>query len=393
MKKLVVILILFFSATVFAESINVKKSIKLHKDVMKGYKNTWRLSCTFTNDNKCLAPDYAFNIVEKKDNYPVRLGNKSVRFELRRGDCHQKRPNSYNDCKAKPPSERHELTEEHDKLTVSRGVTWHAHSMFLPENTPVINSDWITMGQFHNLGDAGPPVNFDLKKRQFQLVTRFLCQQPKKFEKNVSCNSDEYGNRIVKLISEEDLFGKWNDFVVNANWTKNFDKGFFKLWVNGKLAYHYQGRTVAPGNQISVQFGIYREAASKNDENATHVVFYDELRIAYKSCKKLKLEDLGYSCKELEKQKINNIHTISKPNTEIGKLSKEERYVKALTDRISKKIISTNSLPKDKAKKVIKWVNKELKKWVKEDSDGINTGKLVIKKTQSLTEKGIAKFK
>ena len=35
----------------------------------------------------------------------------------------------------------------------------------------------------------------------------------------------------------------------------------------------------------------------------------------------------------------------------------------------------------------------EVKRSVKEDGDGINTGKLVIKKTQSLTEKGIAKFK
>ena len=175
------------------------------------------------------------------------------------------------------------------------------------------------------------------------------------------------------MIDNENLFGKWNDFIVNANWSSNIETGYFKLWVNGKLAYHFNGITVAKGNQISIQFGIYRGAAPDNNENATHVVFYDELRMAYKSCKKLKLKDLGYSCKELEKQTIDTIHTISEPTTEIGKLSKEERYVKTLTDRISKKIIRANSLSEGKATKVIKWVNKELKKWAKKDSDAIDT--------------------
>ena len=109
--------------------------------------------------------------------------------------------------------------------------------------------------------------------------------------------------------------------------------------------------------------------------------------------KKLKLKDLGYSCKDLESQKIKNIHTISEPKTEIGKLSQEERYIKTLTNRISKKIIIANSLSDDKAKKVIKWVNKELVKWSKDDDDEINTVGGRKEKMQSLTKKGIKKFK
>ena len=34
----------------------------------------------------------------------------------------------------------------------------------------------------------------------------------------------------------------------------------------------------------------------------TQIVYYDEIRHA-KSCKKLKLKELGYSCKEIESQK------------------------------------------------------------------------------------------
>ena len=51
-----------------------------------------------------MVPDYAFQVVNKSDGHPVRLGKKSIRFELRSGDCHQKKPTSYNDCKANPPA-------------------------------------------------------------------------------------------------------------------------------------------------------------------------------------------------------------------------------------------------------------------------------------------------
>ena len=86
---------------------------------------------------------------------------------------------------------------------------------------------------------------------------------------------------------------------------------------------------------------------------------------------------------------VNSILTV----TEIASLTKEERYVKTLTDRISKKIISANSLSENKGKKVIAWVNKELKKWAKEEEDEINTIEGRKKKIQSLTKKGIKKFK
>ena len=127
MKKFLILFFILFSPNLFAKDVNYKQSIKLHKDVMTGYNTKWSATCTYTDDNKCLAPDYAYNVVDKKDNYPVRIGNKSLRFELRSGDCHQKRPGSYNDCKATPPAERHEFSEEWDKTTVSRAQ----HGIFI----------------------------------------------------------------------------------------------------------------------------------------------------------------------------------------------------------------------------------------------------------------------
>ena len=58
------------------------------------------------------------------------------------------------------------------------------------------------------------------------------------------------------------------------------------------------------------KFGIYRGAAPKNSKENAHVVYYDEIRYAKKSCKKLKLKNLGYSCSDLESQKLEKIHKI-----------------------------------------------------------------------------------
>ena len=49
--------------------------------------------------------DYGFKIVDKKNNNPVRAGNKSIRFEIRAGDCYSSK--NWNDCEKK--RERHEL--------------------------------------------------------------------------------------------------------------------------------------------------------------------------------------------------------------------------------------------------------------------------------------------
>jgi hypothetical protein len=98
------------------------------------------------------------------------------------------------------------------------------------------------------------------------------------------------------------MYGKWNDILVNAKWTHKKD-GFFKIWINGKLAYHHKGRTQEKGELIEFHVGVYRSFMSRTSgSDPTQIAYYDEIRHA-KSCKKLKLKELGYSCKEIEIQK------------------------------------------------------------------------------------------
>ena len=51
--------------------------------------------------------DYGVQVVNKSDGHPVRIGKKSLRFEIRGGDC-QRNSKGWNDCELK--RERHELT-------------------------------------------------------------------------------------------------------------------------------------------------------------------------------------------------------------------------------------------------------------------------------------------
>ena len=148
----------------------------------------------------------------------------------------------------------------------------------------------------------------DLEHDQFLLVTRFLCIHPKKIGK--SCLSNDPENRRIKILDSDQLFGKWNDFIFSANWTNNEKKGYFKFWLNGELIYHFKGRTIGPEKDDAAihQLGIYRGAA-KTSGDANHVVYYDQMKIA-KSCKKINLKKLGYSCKDLESQKLKKIHSI-----------------------------------------------------------------------------------
>tara|TARA_B100000902_G_scaffold187506_1_gene179546 strand:+ start:733 stop:1761 length:1029 start_codon:yes stop_codon:yes gene_type:complete len=101
----------------------------------------------------------------------------------------------------------------------------------------------------------------------------------------------------------------WYDFVYHLNFDKNNpDHEFIKLWLNGELVVNNQGQgktlwwPTMPGieeweNKITFHFGIY---GSKKD-NAFHSAYFDEVHKS-NSCENLKLERLGYNCKNLNNQ-------------------------------------------------------------------------------------------
>ena len=109
-------------------------------------------------------------------------------------------------------------------------------------------------------------------------------------------------NRQSKILDSSEMYGKWNDILVNVKWTHEED-GFFKIWTNGKLAFHHKGKTQDKDELIEFHIGVYRSYLSNtSNPDATQIAYYDEIRHA-ETCKKLKLKDLGYSCKEIESQR------------------------------------------------------------------------------------------
>ena len=378
MKKLLGILVLglvvTFSSNGISGEMNVfKKKIKLPKDVAQGYKNAWKFCCNLDSETR-LTPDYAFKIVNKSEGHPVRLGEQSIRFEIRRGDCGVGE-GGYDDCQTggrhgDVGSERHELSMM-KHLSNLKGVTWHTFSLYLPNDFPIKGFNHITMGQFHSDGDGHPAFNWSIGNawsfgdKGYELSRRTACNLPKYYKEQKkdtgNCSLSWPSNKIQTVIQPKDLLGQWHDVVFNVKWSLK-QNGYFKQWINGKLVYHYQGSNLTPGEKEGFNFGIYREPRKNAPKEVTQVAYYDEIRYAKKSCKKLKLEDLGYSCADLEKQTIDSIDTIGTDCLENNLCTNQDlkihRIKHVLSERIANKI--TEAINSSDIETITTWAFKYL---------------------------------
>ena len=131
MKKLlgIVVLVLFWCNSVLA--------VSLPKDVVSGSKFTKSLTGSYYKK-------YGMQVVDKKDGHPVRTGEKSIRFEVRAGDCGKDKDGGWNDCEK--DRERHELS---GKYRVSKGERWYAWSIYLPNDFINVYPTSTMLAQFH----------------------------------------------------------------------------------------------------------------------------------------------------------------------------------------------------------------------------------------------------
>ena len=271
-KTLFIIIIVLFSTNAFANKCtsSFSKSFSISSDV--GFGNQYKKSL-FNNFKK-----HGVCIVEKSKGHPTRLGQESLRFEVKSGDCGYNK--GWDDCKK--DRERHELSGNRH----SDGEYWYAWSIYLPKDFKNIYPTKLAMGQFH--------------QSKGHVVWMFQNADGGYFVDN-----QVYGrtSRTDRILNQEEMLSRWNDILINANWTdKNI--GFFRVWVNGKLSYKYHGPTKTKGKKVYQKFGVYRSFMSrykmaKNvDLVPGQVVYFDEVRTG-KSCSKLKLEQLDYDCNDL----------------------------------------------------------------------------------------------
>ena len=160
MKKLLGILVLgsLCCNIGFADVKDVLKKIKSNKDISTGFKkfkdtgegksNHWRI--TYQKDvlkSKSEMRKHILQIVKKSEDYPVRLGKESLRFEVRNGDSWGWDVNN--------DRERVELI-----ICCANKTTWNAWSVYFPNDFKIIFPAKNAMGQFHSDGYHPPQFMF-----------------------------------------------------------------------------------------------------------------------------------------------------------------------------------------------------------------------------------------
>ena len=251
MKKISVIILVsfFYCHTAFSE--------KLSNDVVSGSKFKKSLTGNYYKE-------YGMKVVDKKDGHPVRAGEKSIRFEVRAGDCGKDKDGGWNDCKK--DRERHELS---GRNRVSKGERWYAWSIFMPKDFKNVDPVSVILGQFHQ--EKKHVIWMFKNKRGGYWIENYV---------------PEYTVGSTQIFSKEELLGKWNDILVNVNWTHK-DDGYFKLWANNKLVLDFKGATKSKGVKTYFKFGIYRSKVSiykqiHKKDIPIQVVYFDEVRVGKK---------------------------------------------------------------------------------------------------------------
>ena len=184
-------------------------------------------------------------------------------FEVRSGDCFAN-PGGWNDCEH--DRERSELAENNSKPNRHGSEYWYGWNIYFPEDYVNIYPTKTALGQFHQR-NANPIWMFD----------------------NASSSG---GYRVVgsigllktkqKLISEEDLRGKWHKIEVHAKWSRS-DTGVFQVWVNGDLKVDYKGKTMT-AKEVYFKYGIYRSymvnyrAEFKTSAVPAQTVYYSNVK-------------------------------------------------------------------------------------------------------------------
>jgi len=191
-----------------------------------------------------------------------RQGPRSIKFELRHGDC--SRNSGWSDCAN--DRMRHELSGEKK----ADGVYFYKWSLFVPESFKTIYPAKLALGQFHQ--HKGHVV------WMFQSDTRGIYMDNQTLGKTI---------QKTRLVENDELTGKWTDFFVHANWTDK-DSGFLKVFINGQLKYSWDGATKTKGKKVYQKFGAYASFVSRYTNMPSHkelptiVVYYDEIGVGRK---------------------------------------------------------------------------------------------------------------
>ena len=248
---------LFAALLLFASDGMTADETGLPTDVASGWGSRWLKS--MHHGYKA----YGFQIVSEKEGHPVRLGSKSIKFEVRPGDCG--RNDDWNDCEN--DRERHELSQL-GNYQRNGDENWYAWSIFVPKDTVSIWPTKVHLGQFHQ------------KKNN---VIWLFSWTPDGYIVDNQVPGKGYTREFRRIAPTEEFLGRWVDITIHAKWSSG-STGLFEVYVDHAKRYEHSGQTIAQGDTSFFKFGIYRsflsryKAAQGVDKVPTQIIYYDELR-------------------------------------------------------------------------------------------------------------------
>lgn len=150
---------------------------------------------------------------------PVRTGNTAMKFHVDKDDC--RAVAGWSDCEM--GSIRHEMASE-----MLYGEKWISYSFYLPQDFNDLarihaGSDayrGIVLGQFHRGGTVVGWL-FQMDGSGSYVASNQLM--------------GAFGMPHEPIATKDELYGKWLDVLIHANFTTNFD-GFVRIYVNGETS-------------------------------------------------------------------------------------------------------------------------------------------------------------
>jgi len=213
------------------------------------------------------------------------IGDKSIRFETNDGECGQEPKHS--DCET--DRERAELYYEKKPWKKER---WYRFYIYLPEDYNSIAPAKISLIQWKRLKPSKVLV-------MFQHMHAGL---------TFNRNGDSFKDSYVVLKRNEELLGNWTEIIFSTNWHPDPEKGFMKVWIDGKLKVDFKGvSNTKKGKELSLRYGLYSSFISRyktvfeTETMPQRVIFFDGVK-EEKSCAKLIDET---KCQSLKSQTID----------------------------------------------------------------------------------------
>ena len=200
--------------------------------------------------------DHGCTIVNNSDNFPVRSGELSLRFETKDGDCNSNQ--GWDDCTT--DRSRHELTEWIDKEINNGDEIFYAYSIFF--NNPLYTKNTATfLGQINTDNSA-----------------RFYIRA---FDKGLGYMFNDKDYEVLEsdvFLKWEEATNTWIDIGLHIKFSTS-DDGFIKLYINNQLIKQLDGKNFDGVTSVHLDFGIYNAFVSRCDceEYPTKVVYFDEI--------------------------------------------------------------------------------------------------------------------